>query len=544
MKTRFIFYLLFLLGLFLSCRNNSSITELYIWDKLPVVAQKTYTSQGDSLIICDFSLLNDTIEMGLSSIVSDIEMISLSNEENAIVAEGNITISENYIGIYSSRLGEYKLFDKKGNYLTNISSKGPGPDEFPFSIYDSCIDELSDRIFLFPIMSNKILVYTLNGKACGQIPLPYTVSKAKMYIDSKKKEVLIMVLPFYDIPSVVWMQDFDGNIIQELSNNTHAVEHIDYSNEINSGLNTSNLDFSLFHWIPTPDTLYNYSINENKLKPVFTVKFLDNKIAKHEYIELSDFYLIRIIEDEFDNYSFAMINKKTLTGTFVNFNIDAIAGMKPLSWIDFSRGYYITNTYSYQIKEEIETIITNGSIKPDTVYEQLELLNNNLNEESNNIIIIGKLRKNSFEKESLFEPKVTISFSQKDVAVKSGNFLKERERKEKYSGNEDDKLYGFNDLKELKNTPYKEDWKEYFRVNNKYKNWNKNELKETTVECIVEKDGTTSNVKIQKTSGIDSLDVEAVRLIKEMAGITPATNLYNQKVRSSNFFILVTFPPQ
>ena len=544
MKTNHSSYLLFLFGLLLlvSCQNESRTVEQNLWDKLPVVAQKRLTPQGDSLVICDFSLLKDTIDIGLSYIASDIEIVCLSNDDNALITEGNMTISENYIGIYSSRAGEYKLFNKKGDFLTNISSKGQGPGEFTFSIYDSYIDERSEKVYLLPMMSNKVLVSDLNGEMRGEIPLPYTVSKAKMVVDSEKRELVIMVLPFSNITSVIWKQDFDGNIIQELSSKPYIIEHTDYSNEINSGLNTSNLDFSLFHWMPTADTLYNYSISQNKLNPVFTVKFPENNIPRHEYIELSDFYLVRIIDDEFNNYPIAMINKHTLTGVFVRFNIDVLAGIKGSPWIDFNRGYYVTNNYSYSIKDEIEAIMTSTSAIPDNMLERLELIDDNINDESNNIIILGKLKKTITQTEPALETNVSISIAQPKKENRS-NHVSDKGGEKKEDLIEDDRLYGFDDLKEMKNTAYIEHWQEYFRANNKYKDWNEEDRRETIIKCIVEKDGTTSDVKIVTTSGVDSLDMEAVRLMEEITGVIPAINFNNQKIRSADFIVRVFFPP-
>jgi len=531
MKTNCLFLLLFLS--LVSCDTKQAVDGNNPWDKFSVVARKVLTPQGDSVIVCDFSLLKEAADIQLSALFSDFDVVCLSNESNALITEGGLTVSENYFGIYSSRGGEYKLFDRKGNFITNISSRGQGANEFATSIYDSYIDEAAGRIYLLPMISNKILVFDLEGNAQGQIPLPYRAPKGKMAIDSQKKEVLMMALPFSDTPSVIWRQDFDGNIIRELSAAPYVIEHTDYSNEINSGLNTSNLDFTLFHWTPTADTLYNYDESANRLRPVFTVKF-PNDILQHEYIELPDFYLIRMIDGKSENYQMAIVDKNSLKGGFVRLKLDMLGNIEGASWIDFARGYYVMNNYTYLLKEQIEAALASGNALDEEVRERLDIINDNITEDSNNVILIGKL-KNSVYQDNLNELNTVIHLAQPGNREKgeSGSTLEE-----------DNKLYGFKDLGQFSNTPYKEEALEYFRTNNRYKDWDANDRKEVRTKSIVEKNGTTSNVRILKSSGIDSLDQEAIRLITIMTGIDPARNLNKQPVRSDDFVISVFFPPK
>lgn len=131
----------------------------------PVVAQQVITLNGDTIIVCDLSLLKDTIDLPLSTFVSDFELVDLGEDEEALIKEtsggGSIAVSPNYIGIYSGT--GYKLFDKTGKYITSLSARGQGPNEYAFSIYDSYIDEKNDRAYLLPMNGNKILVYDLKG---------------------------------------------------------------------------------------------------------------------------------------------------------------------------------------------------------------------------------------------------------------------------------------------------------------------------------------------------------------------------------------------
>ena len=87
------------------------------------------------------------------------------------------------------------------------------------------------------------------------------------------------------------------------------------------------------------------------------------------------------------------------------------------------------------------------------------------------------------------------------------------------------------------------DWKNYFQQNNQYKDWPKDDEKKTMILAVIEADGTATDVKVARSSGIDKLDKEAIRLI-ENAEIEPATNEEGNPIRMKNWIIPVYFPPR
>jgi TonB family protein len=113
---------------------------------------------------------------------------------------------------------------------------------------------------------------------------------------------------------------------------------------------------------------------------------------------------------------------------------------------------------------------------------------------------------------------------------------------ENISEKEDTLIYYFSDQKKIHNTPYFENYTEYCRDNNKYKNWDKNDKRETIVGFVVEKDGTTSYVKVIKSSGIEMLDNEAIRLAKQMKHSKPGTDLKGNPIRVGDMTVKVFFP--
>ncbi|MDR1258847.1 MAG: 6-bladed beta-propeller [Tannerellaceae bacterium] len=506
-------------------------------EKLPVIAVKSTNQQGNAVISCDYSLIKDTIDMELSSLVSGFDAICLSNQDEALVTEGNLTVSENYIGIYSSRAGEYKLFSRKGDFITNISSRGPGAHEFVISIYDSYIDEAANRIYILPMRAGNILVFDLEGNIQGQIRLAYNAPKGRLVVNTSKKEVIIMALPFKDgIPSVIWKQDFDGNIIQEVPAAQYAVEP-DFSNEVDRGLNTGYMDFSIFKWGAAADSLYHYDEDKNELNPVFTVRFPGEPLM-HEYIELPGCYLVRMIpEGRPASYPLIYVDKNTLKGAFIRLNVDFLGGIRGSDWIDFRNGYYITNNYAYSLKEEIENKLKDQDVDANS-RERLELINNSITEDSNNIFFIGRL-KTAMSSPAIVDNDINIYLQ--EASPDKENISKDSDQA---SSSDEDRVYGLktDDLKEIKIGYPEGDFKEYFRTNNLYKDWDSNDKKEVTVVLIIEKDGSASNVRAVTPSGVEKLDNEAIRLIQNMKFV-PTVTLKGKPVRS-RYFMPVYFPPQ
>jgi len=81
---------------------------------------------------------------------------------------------------------------------------------------------------------------------------------------------------------------------------------------------------------------------------------------------------------------------------------------------------------------------------------------------------------------------------------------------------------------------------EFFRQNNKFKDWDKNNSKVVVLQGIVETNGAISGVRILRPSNITELDDEALRLIQS-AKYTPGKNEKGENVRSK-FTIPVSFP--
>ena len=513
----------------------------------PVVAQQVITLNGDTIIVCDLSLLKDTIDLPLSTFVSDFELVDLGEDEEALIKEtsggGSIAVSPNYIGIYSGT--GYKLFDKTGKYITSLSAQGQGPNEYAFSIYDSYIDEKNDRAYLLPMNGNKILVYDLKGNAQLYIPLAHETTKGKFYVDDQKKLLYVANMPFSDTASTFWIQDFEGKLIKEIIAGHLKIVPPDFSNDINVSMNTEEIDYSVFHWKNTVDTLYHYNEADNRLAPSFTVNFKDNPIL-HDYIELPDYYLIRLIEIESDyRYIYGLIDKKTLKGNYIKLKLDMLGNIDAPAWAIFERGLYTANIYAYYLQGQCDRLSDLSSL-PSGIAKYIQDLQQNDCEDLNNIILIGRLKKNTAEsfmmndKDYQEQPQMnkTVDTIKKEKEEVS---LKRTGKKEETITEEDDPNRIYTGFGVFSHIPLLKGGLDYFRKNNRYNDWDSKNPKETLIEYVVEKNGKASHVSIKESSGNAELDQEAIRLIKE-AEYTVAKLKNGKEARAGGMMINVTFP--
>lgn len=392
-----------------SCEEGKKKSKRQTLDSCNVIASRDYID-GEDFLTCNLSEVKDTFNISLSSLVSSLEVVRLENSEEAFVdTEGHTLVSDNYIGIYSVMTSQYKLFGRDGKFLNNIGTKGQGPNEY-YAVYDSYIDEKNNRIFLFPWMDKKILVFDLKGNPLPTIPLPYLVHKGKFQIDVDKKEITILVLPFSDTKSVVWRQDFNGNLIQEVKSLSFVIDPRDYSNEVYSWQNTENIDFSLSHWEPKEDTLYQYKIVSNVLQQKLTIKFGSKEIVRHFYVDLPNHYLIKLVNPQFPDESGQfitprspqiIIDKSSLKGCYCNLKIDLLGNIDGPAWTTYNRGYFIANIYPEELKAQIKRSLLSPALLSPAIKQKISNLNKIITEDDNNIILIGKLKEsllNSIEK--------------------------------------------------------------------------------------------------------------------------------------------------
>ena len=211
---------LFLITLLLVCSITSfsyAKEKKGVLENVPVVAKRT-TVNGSDLITCDASKLDDVIDLPLSLLAEEMQIVKLDNRDEALVSGGmgSTTITDNYILVRNKRQNPYKLFDKQGKFMANIGSYGQGPNEY-LNVYDEYLDETNKQIFILPWTTNKILRFDFEGEPMEPIVLPYIVPKGKIMVNEKEKTVSVVSLPFKgSVPLVAWKQDFKSNMLDSV----------------------------------------------------------------------------------------------------------------------------------------------------------------------------------------------------------------------------------------------------------------------------------------------------------------------------------------
>ncbi len=540
MKGQHIIYSFLAASLLAACSNHNSFNNPSLSD-CPQVA--TWQLAGnDSVVVCNLSLIKDTLDIPLSQLVENFQIIKLDPKDEALVKSYFTHVTDNYIGVYSGNTIPYKLFDKEGNFLCPIGNIGQGPNEYNNLYYDQ-IDEKNNRIYLLPWNARNLLVYDLEGNYLPPIPLPYPAPKGVFHVDTEKEIVTVGILAFTGARSIVWQQDFQGNLIQEIDASPFAMPG-DYSNEVYSTQNTDAFDFYLLRWATMNDTLYHYSATQNRLIPKFTVQFNGENIPIHSFGELPDYYMADMITEVINGQAMPPINliidKKSLKGTYFNL-INDFLGNAIISFpttMRFRNRRFYMNMDPGDLQDQLDKALSESDEYPDDLIRELTELRNSISPDDNNYLFTGKL-KTGHEGLSLMEPSLSKTKQERLQSVNKP-------------------VVPATDADSIWSMPYHTadipGWLSYNRKNNKYKDWDKTDGKAVLLKILVEKDGTPSDIRIigggnsdltnkSKTGcGIKELDEEALRLVRE-AQFTPGTDKEKNPVRSYTA-VFVYFPPK
>ena len=305
----------------LSCSTKSSdnIGASFL-DDCDVVAAKEVV-EGDTVIVCDYKKIKQRKNVPLDELLTDFNVLKMDNENDEALIATRLAwhqITDNYISIHQYNQMPYKLYDKKGKYLRTIGRNGQGPGEYGV-INNSFMDEKANRIYILPFSTDKVLVYDLEGSILPPIPLAERVNYGNsIIVDSEKQELIVTKSPRKGGLNSVWMQDFNGNIIQ-------AVKQADYFPDISNSkssitrLQTSNIEFFSLNGYNTNQYLYHYNVQENRLVPKFRMKNMDEywifiyELPHHFVVEVAT--STNDSEDEYFTPKF-IIDKYSLKGCF------------------------------------------------------------------------------------------------------------------------------------------------------------------------------------------------------------------------------------
>jgi hypothetical protein len=366
-------------------------------DQCNVVASKVVTD-GDTLVVCDVSKIEQHIKLPLSTLVKNWKLLKLENtSKEALVLPAYIYPSENYILIHPVEFNRgAMLFDKTGKYLFDIGRKGNGPGEIVTHMSYIAMDEDNDCVYIRDHKPSRILKYRLStGEYLAEIPLAYP--KAFDFILNPKNKSLILTNPpnhriEQGIPWV-WEQDFQGNILQELPQKIYN-RNLEYRFWIWSRNNK--IVFFDYNLPGRKDTLCHYGIPDNRLKPHFTVDF-GSEVPNHQYEDTSDFYLATIISEAGMGKPFIptkriLIDKKTLKGAYVDIVLDGYGDFSITQyWTSLKSNYFTLGLEPHQVAETCEKLLAHPENLTQEEKQNLQELLDGITEDDNAFILYGKI---------------------------------------------------------------------------------------------------------------------------------------------------------
>lgn len=532
-----------------ACTGNKSFNEKSLND-CPQIATRQLVGT-DSVVVLNMSLVKDTLDIPLSQLIEDFEIIKLDSKDEALTKPGLVCISDNYMGIHNYSKMPYKLFDRQGNYLYAVGNIGQGPNEY-LLLYASQIDEQNNRIYLLPWTSNKLLVYDLKGNNLPPIPLPYIVPKGVFHVDAEKAVLTIATLPFQytNTKSVLWQQDLKGNMIQEIDAEPYRISD-DYSNEIDGYMNKGSFSFHIFNWTACNDSLYHYNPEENRLIPVFTADFKTEDTPKHSFLELPGYYIADIITEIVNGSGVGhvdiLVDKQSLKGTYFNLVNDYLGNI-PVQhlYMYFRNDKFLMNMDPGDLVEQLEAVLSSPGKLSEEEVKRLTAFKNSISPNDNNYVLTGKVKSTGGN--------LSLTVASPTVNKPLKKEIPEVPTPQAGLSPEADSVWSI-----PHNTAYLKEWKTYFRTNNKYKDWDPDNGKVIALTAIIEKDGSATDLKFawaadldtrkkslanrrNNSDGIQELEEEALRLIRE-AKIDPGKDKEGNPVRSK-WIITVEFPPR
>lgn len=380
--------------------EKASVDVSQLLDNCPVVGE--YVQIGDDKVLsCDQKLLTDTIHLPLSFFTEEMEIIKLDDRDEALVGQSGVIISDNYILVQGGSPNPYKLFDRKGNFLTNIGAIGQGPGEYNL-VYNAQLDEANDRIYLMPWQSTQLLAYDLKGNVLAPIPLCLNCPKAKFKVDTQKGLLFVVVLPFKGSPAVAWTQDLKGNRISYIEPG-HLEAPQDFSNEVISGFNMPDVfDVNILCIMPTRvDSLYRYDSQNNRMRPTFTLNHThSDQLPWHGYGEWPGYFTgntsekVEVAPGQWSSGETIhyIIDKETCKGAYFTMYNDYFGDIN-IFWPSgaFANGYFAQSIEPGNLLNDIETGLSKSGLS-DVMRQKLTDLKASIQENGNNYILLAHLK--------------------------------------------------------------------------------------------------------------------------------------------------------
>jgi len=339
---------------------------------------------GSSMAVFSLNeLKSDTITLPLSSFVEDCSLVQLETNDDAFFRPWFTTVTDKYIGIRQQGSRPYMLFSRAGKFLGTIGSVGQGPGEYAISLYDDIIDEQNELIYLAPFFSDKILVYRTSGEYVKTISTAQRMMKPKLFLSDDILTVPHMPLSD-DKAMVVQYNVSTGEVLNQLPPPSHLIVQ-SAEGEIFNTRNTS----AIFDFVHTgSDTLYHFDVKNKKILPVFMMTFNSSEKPYKQYFQLNkDLFFTNVF-----GRGLVATDLKNKTSSYIKVVNDYYGNMPaPTYIVQLRNGYWVHNIQPEQLMDDIKNRLSQSNCT-EKDKQVLQKLLSTLKENTNNVVLIGKLK--------------------------------------------------------------------------------------------------------------------------------------------------------
>ena len=350
-------------------------------------------TDNSEILVCDYNDINETHDLKFSEIMDSIQLVKFEERPEAFFKCQWMHFSDNYIAVRQHDNHPVLLFDKSGRFITEVGAYGGGPEEYDTSIKDCILDEKNGVIYLLPFAGPKILKYDFSGQYIGEIKFPCWINKGKISLQSDST-LSVFHICFKDEEG----KKFNGASVN-LANDSISYFYIEnlavnmntqagregFENEVWSYRSAENFSLSTTY----NDTLYHFCPQENMVKASFTFKINKdehkNDLSYFVLNEIPGYYIVHMVGDAKD----VVIDKAKHVAYDVNYINDYMGNIP--STLKIQDGYFWSNLEPHQVVELLE-----GAIKSESLtvaqQERFEKILSELDEDGNNVLLIGKLK--------------------------------------------------------------------------------------------------------------------------------------------------------
>ncbi|MDR2233838.1 MAG: 6-bladed beta-propeller [Tannerella sp.] len=345
-------------------------------------------------------LKSKTVTVPLSSFIENCELLQLETTDEAFFKPWYTTVTENYIGVRDIDRMPYKLFSRSGKFICTVGSIGQGPGEYTNSPYDDIIDEKNGLVYLAPFVGDNILVYNMEGKFIKGIGTSYTLNKPKIFLSGNVLTVVHLPIAFSSDKVVAVQFDVNtGAVLNELPPTAYFMAE-SFDDEI---FNTRNVSETFDFLSTKSDTLYHFDVNNNLIRPVFTMRSNTSEKLFKQYFQLNKDIILTGTSflgtdtktgqlSYYKEPRLVAADMKNKTASYIGVVNDFYGGIPvPLNVTTVRDGYFVQNIQPEALMEVIEKRLEESNCTE----KDRQVLNNTLStlqEGANNVVFIGKLK--------------------------------------------------------------------------------------------------------------------------------------------------------